>query len=228
MKAVLISAQRSGGLFLIGCLSNHPDIFAPREEIFKRETIWQQKLKLSHGELLDFILNQPFYKACVTRLTYDQAFNPEIENFIKTQGIKIIHLTRMILPCVTSTLLAKQEMKNGQPRHYFDDSFSDNEILEVDPPEVINRIKHLIKQRRNFKERFGNDHFELQYEEITKHDWILPQELSVELSRFLEIDNMRMFANNRKMHRRPIQSYYSKWNEIEREIERSFPDLIVI
>lgn len=228
IRAVIISAQRSGGLFLAGCLSNHPDISCPREEIFKRETIWQRKIRLNHGHLLDFVLSQPFYKVNACRLTYDQIFNPEIEAWIKKNQIRLIHLTRMILPTVTSTLLAKMEMSAGTPRHYFDDSFKDDEILEVTPEEVIHRIKHLLKQRKAFQERFGSDRLELKYEEITKHGWMLPQEETVKICDFLEIQALRLTTQNRKMHRRPVRSYYKNWIQIEIELEKAFPDLLLI
>jgi hypothetical protein len=228
MRAVIVSAQRSGGLFLAGCLSNHPDISCPREEIFKRESIWQKKLKMNHSKLLDFVLSQPYYEVNICRLTYDQIFNSEIQAFIKNENIKIIHLIRMILPTVTSTLLAKKEMREGTPRHFFDDTFQDNEILDSAPDEVIHRIKHLIGQRRGFKEHFGTDHLTLQYEEITKLGWMLPQDQAVKICEYLGVIPVRMTTRNKKMHRRPIRSYFQKWDQIEAEINRSFPEIMII
>lgn len=228
MRAIIVSAQRSGGLFLAGCLSNHPDISCPREEPFRGQAIWKQVLKLSNRDLLDFILSQPYYKVNACRLTYDQIFDPEISAFIFENKIGIIHLTREILPTVTSTLLAKQEIREGIPRHWFDDTFQDNEILDVSPEEVIKRIKHLIRQRRIFKERFSGEILSLTYEEITACSDMLPEGVTWRICDFLEIDYHRLIASNRKMHRRSIESYYSRWNEISDVISQAFPDVLVI
>lgn len=228
MKAVIVSAQRSGGLFLAGCLSNHPDISCPREEPFRGQSIWQQKLKLNHADLLDFILSQPYYLTCVCRLTYDQIFNPEIAKTIFEQEIQIIHLTREILPTVTSTLLAKQEIERGIPRHWFNDDFQDREILDTSPDDVIKRIKHLINQRKNFNNMFRGDHLQLTYEKITLLDWIIPDEITSKICRFLEVPFFKMRAQNRKMHKRPLHSYYRRWNEISEAIAGSFPEVLVI
>jgi len=229
-KAVIISAQRSGGLFLAGCLSNHPAIICPREEPFKRDAIWQEKLKLTHGELLEFLFNQPFYLVSAIRLTYDQAFNPEIQDFILSRGVKIIHLTRAVLPTVTSTLLAKDEIKRGVARHFIPGitpDFDDIEILDSTPEEVINRIKHLLKQRRNFNERFGVDHFITEYERITAGEGgAIPESEAARICGFLGIYPARMFARNQKMHKRPIESYYKNWSAIKSEILRCFPGLL--
>lgn len=228
MKAVIVSAQRCGGLFLAGCLSNHPDISCPREEIFQGESIWQKRLKLTPGELLDFVLSQPYYKINACRLTYDQIFNPEIQRYIFDYGVKIIHLRRMILPTVTSTLLAKQEIERGIPRHRFDDQFEDNEVLSAGPEDVIRRIKHLLNQRKNFHLRFIGAHLDLYYEDITAQGSQLPEEQGRRICEFLQIDCAPMGARNQKMHKKPIREYYSRWPEIEQEIISAFPDLLVI
>ena len=229
MKAVIISAQRCGGLFLAGCLSNHPDIHCPREEPFKRESIWQQKLGLGHAALLDFLLSEPFYPVSMCRLTYDQAFNPEIQGYLLTHQVRIIHLVRDVMPTVTSTLLAKQEMARGVPRHQFGGvAFADDEVLDVGPDEVARRIKHLLRQRRLFEERFGEaPKLVVRYEDVTQLDSSVPN--PHEMARvhcFLEVIRpVTVSTNHKKMHKRPLPSYYTQWPAIETMLRDGFPEI---
>ena len=225
VKSVIISAQRCGGLFLSGCLSNHPDVSCPREEIFKRGTIWQGLGLPHHTTLLDFVLNQPFYSACVCRLTYDQAFNPEIQKYLTERKIGIIHLTRDIMPVVTSTLLAKQEISTGKPRHVFAPGFEDTEILDVSPNDVINRIKHLILQRQTFHKIFGpkNPVCNIKYEDmITPDEYFLNHVIAGDLCDFLGVRKTTLFAENRKMHKRSMDTYYRDWDAIKNAVTSAF------
>lgn len=221
MKAVLVSAQRSGGLWLAGCLSNHPDVHCPREEPFRRESIWQQRLDLSPGVLLDFVLSEPYYPVTMCRLTYDQAFHPEIREYLLRTKVRIVHLTRAVMPTVTSTLLAKLEMARGVPRHDFDGRFVDDEVLDVGPEVVIKRIKHLLKQRARFLTLFGDTEMhDVRYERLIADDGSLVVDAGAALCGFLYIKPLVqvMTARNRRMHRRPMRSYYRGWSPIERAV----------
>jgi len=193
IQAVIVSAQRCGGLFLAGCLSNHPDVHCPREEPFRRQAIWQQKLRLRHAALLDFVLSEPYYAVSMCRLTYDQAFNPQVLGYLLKHEVRIVHLVRAAMPTVTSTLLAKLEMAQGVPRHRFDTSFADDEVLDVGPDEVLRRISHLLKGH-------------------------LALDLTRRICRFLEVPAVLLAAHNRKMHNRPTESYYRNWEAIEAAI----------
>ena len=225
-KAVIVSAQRCGGLFLAGCLSNHPDIHCPREEPFRRESIWQRKLGLGHAMLLDFALSEPYYQVSMCRLTYDQAFDPGIRAYLLEHQVRIIHLLREIVPTVTSTLLAKLEMARGVPRHQVDDDFTDDEVLDVTPGEVVKRIKHLSRQRRIFGARFRDaERLEMEYEQMTgaAGRMLSPREAE-RIWRFLEVRQAIVLTEQRKMHRRPIASYYRNWDEIEMAIRTLLPE----
>ncbi len=222
MKAVIVSAQRSGGLWLAGCLSNHPDVHCPREEPFRRESIWQQGLDLSPGALLDFVLSEPYYSVTMCRLTYDQAFHPEIREYLLHTKVRIVHLTRAVMPTVTSTLLAKLEMARGVPRHDFEGRFVDDEVLDVGPEVVVKRIKHLLKQRLRFREQFaGTTMFDVRYESLVGGKGRLALNAGARLCGFLGIEPLVqvMTARNRKMHRRPVMDYYVRSVAITRVIE---------
>jgi len=219
IQAVIVSAQRCGGLFLAGCLSNHPDVHCPREEPFRRQAIWQQKLRLRHAALLDFVLSEPYYAVSMCRLTYDQAFNPQVLGYLLKHEVRIVHLVRAAMPTVTSTLLAKLEMAQGVPRHRFDTSFADDEVLDVGPDEVLRRISHLLKQRARF-DRLYADNMKLlvRYEELTRWEGHLALDLTRRICRFLEVPAVLLAAHNRKMHNRPTESYYRNWEAIEAAI----------
>jgi len=229
-RAVIVSAQRSGGLFLAGCLSNHKDIHCPREEPFRRQAIWQQRLKLKPAALLDFVLSEPYYRVRMCRLTYDQAFHPELRAYLLANKVKIIHLTRAVLPTVTSTLLAKSEIASGQPRHVLETRFPDEEVLDVGPEDVLKRIQHLLGQRKRYAQVFSKtDQLGISYEAMTgggKEAGMLPSEVTVQIYRFLDVPYAQMGAANRKMHRRPISSYYSRWPEIRAAIRARFPEAL--
>jgi len=219
IQAAIVSAQRCGGLFLAGCLSNHPDVHCPREEPFRRESIWQQKLHMGHAALLGFVLNEPYYAVSMCRLTYDQAFNARVRGYLLKHQVRIVHLVRAAMPTVTSTLLAKLEMARGVPRHRFDDKFADDEVLDVGPDEVIKRIAHLLGQRKRFAEQYAdNPQISVQYEELTKWEGHLALNVTRRICRFLEVPTVLLAAHNRKMHRRPIESYYRRWEAIEAAI----------
>jgi hypothetical protein len=221
-------------LFLAGCLSNHPDIHCPREEPFRRESIWQQKLGLGHEALLDFVLSEPFYPVSMCRLTYDQAFHPEIEGYLKSHQVRIIHLVRGVMATVTSTLLAKQEMERGAPRHCFgDDVFVDDEVLNVGPEEVGKRIKHLLRQRRLFGERFGDvKQLLIHYEDMfvslpakADQESVLDSVSGVRICSFLGVSSLVLATGQRKMHNRQVESYYKRWKEIDAMLKNSLLDI---
>ena len=215
-RAVIISAQRSGGLFLAGCLSNHPDVHCPREEPFRRQAIWQQKLKLGHAALLDFVLSEPYYQVSMCRLTYDQAFNEQVHGYLVQRQVAIIHLVRAVMPTVTSTLLAKQEIAKGVPRHSFDGTFEDNEVLEALPSDVMNRIKRLLQQRKQFASLYaGSEQLVVRYEAMTRGGRHLSVEATNQICDFLGVHRTMLHAHNRKMHKRPIESYYRHWKAIK-------------
>ena len=223
MKALIVSAQRTGGQFLAACLSNHPDVHCLREEPFKRDAIWQQRLRLGHARLLDFVLSEPFYKVGMCRLTYDQAFNPEIKKYILKSKPHIIHLVRDPLETVTSTLLAKLEILRGILRHDVSGDFVDDEVLGVGAAVVIERVKHLLIQQAHFCEIFGKlNILTLNYADLT--DPLMPRALknatTIKICHFLGLESAYLlWAHNHKMHKRPIESYYSRWPEIKAALE---------
>lgn len=225
MQAVIVSAQRSGGLWLAGCLSNHPDIHCPREEPFRRESIWQQKLglNLKPMALLDFVLSEPYYQVSMCRLTYDQAFHPDVRKYVLRRQVRMIHLVRGVMSTVTSTLLAKQEMAKGVPRHSFNDDvekFVDDEVLDVEPGEVVRRIQHLLGQRRKFAEFYADaPQLLVRYEELVLvGGGVLAPPEARRIAEFLEVPVRRLEARNRKMHRRPLDTYYADWAAVEAAI----------
>ena len=59
--AVIITLQRTGGSWLAGCLSNHPDIFCTRGEPLAKRSLWTRAAPDDVARL-DLILRQQYYK----------------------------------------------------------------------------------------------------------------------------------------------------------------------
>jgi len=224
MKAVIVATQRSGGLYLAGCLSNHRDIHCPREEPLRPQATWIQHIGKRPVRILDLVLTEPYYKVAACRLTYDQALHPGVMEYLVNNEVKILHLTRAIMPTVTSVLLAKQEIRDGVPRHVFDGSFVDNEVLDATPADVANRIKRLNQQRRAFLRGVQQncEILEVRYEDITQQaNGYIPLGETKRICQFLDVIRRPLYAGNRKMHKRAIETYYTNWKEVAKMLKRN-------
>jgi len=221
MKAVLVAKQRSGKQFLAACLSNHPDIHCHRDEPLSQLIA----LGIDRVAALNYAFRDGYYRVGIVPMTLDQALLPPVADYLREHEIAIIHLLRDALARATSVFLSRQEKGAGIPRHIlYDTPFADNEhLLAVGPDEVLKQLRHAEAQIKQFYSAFaGLRILDVHYEALnvpTKESLLNPI-LGKQICEFLGVPYAKLSAPNHKMHKRPVQSYYARWNEIEPVLRR--------
>lgn len=215
MKVALIAKQRSGKQFLAACLSNHPDIHCHRDEPLLRLIA----LGADKVGALDYALKDGYYKVGMCPLTYDHAFDRGIRTYLVENKIPIIHLLRAPLERITSVILAKQERLTGQPRHVlYEATFADTETLTVAPADLVAYIRRTQTEHTQFYKIFKhNRRIDVHYEDLSvpEDESLLNPTVGRALCEFLDVPYVPLHAPNHKMHHRPVESYYTNWDEIE-------------
>lgn len=216
MKVALIAHQRSGKQFLAACLSNHPDIHCHRDEPLRQLC----GLGLDEVLALDYAIKDSYYKVGVCPLTYDQAFPKAMAAYLIENQVAIIHLIRDPLHRATSVILAKNEHQRRVSRHIlYDAPFTDDEVLTVPPEIVANNIHRSLALRAQFYALFpDNPRIEVRYEDLSvaRDESLLNPKVGRALCEFMDVPYVTLHAPNHKMHKRPLESYYTNWAEIER------------
>jgi hypothetical protein len=93
--AVVLALPRSGTTFLCHALSNHPEIFCPRDEPIHPRG-WSYRYfnsMLTAVDVLKFIHNQAFYSVNMCKVMYYQV-TEEVMRYLAARKAKIIHLVR--------------------------------------------------------------------------------------------------------------------------------------
>ncbi len=219
-KAVLIAGTRTGGTYLGCALSNHPQIFCIREEIFHRDSTWKA---IKRDQRLAIIYNQQFYDVGMFKVTLAQVVRTKLADCIASLKPKIIYLKReKIVEQAASLLinnLTRARQLKGHPTHTFR-SVKPPKVT-LNPREYVQRYNEILGRRkaaevffRKAKKVSGYSVHRVTYEKM-----IAQPNLTMEgICNFLGVKPYPFVSWMKKVHTVPYPEFVTNWDELVRSV----------
>lgn len=229
IPAVIIASPRSGTTFLCHALSNHPEIFCPRDEPIHPYGWSRQYFKsmLTAIEVLHFIHQQAFYSVNMCKIMYYQATG-EVMKYLADRQAKIIHLVREDLIRLTVSQIISEMTSEGR--------IIDRPILSHQPSHAISvyldpidfmqtllvaeeRISHWRRILRWYPT------LEVKYADMVKGEGNeakeIPQELAYEICDFLDVARYPLHpAGLRAINTPfPLERLVANWDELQEKLK---------
>jgi hypothetical protein len=214
--AVIIAGVRTGGTFLAHCLSNHPDIFCDRGESLHHGSVWSTNLGADPVKLLHCLTHMQGYRASLCKLIYSQAFAPNIWSYLVETFPRVIWLTRdnTIRQAVSEMMV--QMGRRGEiarPAH---------SLEPVAPLRVELSAESILASARNLvaADELAGGKLEkmrsvlpLTYEQITRGQYRLSEEVGKEVCDFLGVRYVPMACELRRINAQPLSEMLLNWND---------------
>lgn len=231
-KFVVLAEARSGGTFLVSCLSNHPRIFCTRGEPLHHGSHWR-KAAPDEIERLKLIMNQQHYDVAGCKLMRNHFERPAVFQWLCQVQPKVIYLWREDYVSQALSIAANEvHRKNpdlGIPTHIYERW--DAEPITILPERVVFYLTRLQQNygligdkegsHRALLARGGFDVLSLTYEQITggKEVTGIAGILADEICDFLGVPRCDLPGGGlRRSHGRPWREYVVNWNEVEQAI----------
>lgn len=226
-KAVIVTLQRTGGTFLAGCLSNHPDIFCDRGEPLAERSQWAVAAP-DEVARLDLILSLQYYRVAMCKLINSHAFRPRVWSYLTAQSppVKVLYLRRenILDQAISHEINAGKRLGTvqGHPTHIFQDGV-DLSPCCLDPESVYLRCEDEIGRYHYAETKLAEGGFpvlQLTYEEITGNQSVeqIPEAIGRRICGFLGVDYVPLAYNARKVHHQPWSSLLLNWHNIVKRI----------
>ncbi len=227
--AVIITLQRTGGSFLAGCLSNHPDIFCERGEPLAHRSQWAGAAP-DEVARLHLILSLQYYKVAMCKLINNHAFRPEIWEYLTTQKppVKVLYLKRenVLDQAISHEINAGKRLGTvaGHPTHAFTEV--DPPPCYLDPDGVFKRCEDEMGRYYYAESKLSKSNLPvmgLSYEEITAggNASQIPEQVGRRICGFLGVDYAPLAYSMRKVHRQPWRNTITNWPDIVRRIQET-------
>lgn len=227
--AVIIAAIRSGGTFLTHCLSNHSQIFCDRGEPLHHLSVWCTTITQHRRRLLTALLNQTGYQVSMVRLTYIQALETNIYNWLVEKQPRVIWLYRENLLrqalSVHINLMVRRAGTIDRPQHTFRDVRPVQ--IAVEPGLFVKYLRGL--QEQNLRMKKALDKFErvypLTYAQVVGGEsntaYQLPMETANPLCKFLDVRCEMMSCDLRPVNPYPLSEMISNWKSVQVAVRQS-------
>jgi hypothetical protein len=225
--ALIIAPVRSGGTFLSHCLSNHPDMYWDRGEPLLKRSNWGPYSQTDRIRLLDVLTNQTGYLVSGCKVTYDQAFQPDVWEWIARRQPYILWLRRENLLRQAVSQVINRRVAAGEldrPQHSFERL--EIEPVEIDPQDIVRYIVHFGRQDKGAGQRLREALpyvLALTYEAITGNEEateIAPAEAQ-RICEFLGVEVLPMTTRMIRIHPGPLSAILSNWPEVRGAVRRS-------
>lgn len=232
-RFVVMAEARSGGTFLVTCLSNHPRIFCTRGEPLHQGSHWVAAAP-DEIERLKLITNQQHYDIAGCKLMRNHFERMPILAWLQRVQPLVIYLRRehyvaQALSCAANDVHRK-DPKTGIPTHTYE--HWDPVAIELDPKRVVFYITRLQQNyglignkagsHRAFLARGGFTVLSLSYEQITQGGREvegITGILADEICDFLGVERADLPGGGlRQSHHKPWDQYVSNWAEVWRTI----------
>ena len=219
---VIVAPVRAGGTLLSHCLSNHPDIFCDRGEPLRQASGWRAFTRKNRTELLTVLASQTGYRVSGFKLTYDQAFQDDVRDWMAETQPRVLWLRRENLLRQAISQIVNRAVREGRlqrAQHSF-------ESVEIEPIDValddtVRYLVHFARQNKAAAARLvGLTVLPVTYEEITanrEHSYEaqeLNPEAGARICEFLGVPYAPMPTRLVRIHAGPISSLVSNWREL--------------
>jgi len=227
--AVIVAAIRSGGTFLTHCLSNHTQIFCDRGEPLHHLSVWTRTLKRDRRKILAVLLNQSGYRVSMCRLTYIQAFEADIWEWLIKQQPRVIWLYRenVLRQAISVHLnqLTRREQTLKRPAHTF--KAARPVSVEIKPALFLKYCRGLAEQNRQAGERLQalKASTIITYDELVGGEGATASQLAhaptVRLCQFLEVRYEPLACDLMRVNPYPLSQLITNWAEVEKAVSQS-------
>jgi len=220
--AVIITLQRTGGSWLAGCLSNHPDIFCTRGEPLATRSKWA-RVAPDETARLDLILSQQYYDVAMCKLINNHAFRPATWKYLttRTPPVKVLFLKRenILNQAISHEINAGRRLGTvaGHPTHAF--RTTDLPPCKLDPAGVLSRCedeagRYFLAESKLIES--GLPVLRLTYKQITGGDNAseIPENTGRRACGFLGVPYIPLSFSMRKVHWQPWRDTVSNWKAI--------------
>ena len=226
--AAVVNNGRSGSHYLIHCLSNHPDIHAPREEVWGSR--FRRHYPASGQPSVEYMLGMTYcvrgYKAAVAKFNYRRTRESHLGVTFKENDFKVIHLKRRnYVRQGVSGYLAKNRRV-----YHADDEDNEPTVDRIDPKWMVRQCRKYEKREERFDNiisSWGLDSIEVIYENLlfdgegtTSHQ--IPEGEAKRICDFLDVGYYDLYQT--RMHRTvglTLPEMIGNWDEIEARIART-------
>jgi predicted nuclease of predicted toxin-antitoxin system len=219
---VIVAPVRAGGTFLSHCLSNHPDIYCDRGEPLRQASGWRAFTRENRAELLTVLASQTGYRVSGFKLTYDQAFQDDVQAWLATTKPRVIWLRRENLLRQAISQIVNRAVREGalqRAQHSF--GAVAIEPVAIEPADAIRYLVHFGRQNKAAEKLLAElTVLPVTYEEITanREHGYEAQELNPEagarICEFLGVPYAPMPTRLVRIHAGPISSLVSNWQEL--------------
>ena len=220
--AVIITLQRTGGSWLAGCLSNHPNIFCTRGEPMATRSKWAG-VAPDETARLDLILSQQYYDVAMCKLINNHAFRPAVWKYLttRTPPVKVLFLERenILNQALSHEINAGRRLGTvaGHPTHIFNKA--ELPPCRLDPAGVLARCEDEAGRYFLAESKLAKSNLpilRLTYDEITggENAGEIPESEGRRICSFLNVPYIPLGFSMRKVHWQPWRETVSNWKAI--------------
>lgn len=220
---VIVAAIRSGGTFLAHCLSNHPAVFCDRGEPLHHGSVWCTVLQPNRRQLLAVLVNQTGYAVSTCKLTYHQAFHPEIWPWLEKRRPKVVWLRRENTIRQAVSVIINKQARNGRvkrPQHTL--KATADLHLALEPALVLRSARGLLAHDQRARQRLAPfETLPITYEQIVGPGNALNTDATRAICRFLEVPYRKLSCDLVRVNPQPLADMLTNWREVEAAIRGS-------
>jgi len=228
LPAVIIANVRSGGTFLSHCLSNHPQIFCDRGESLHHLSLWHTYLTVDRVKLLYCLTHMSGWRASLCKLTYNNAFQPDLWAYLDKARPHVIHLSRRNVIRQAVSALINRMARAGQIEHP-SHSFETPAAARVDlaPQTILDLARGLrAEDERVAKALAGWPHvLALDYATLMGGEGMVASRLDVKAGRavcdFLGVTYHAMPCELKRVNPQPLSEILTNWQDVLPAIQAS-------
>lgn len=215
-NALIVAHQRSGGTLLCHFLSNHPQIFCPRDEPLNERSLYKTTFKAPGTKIAEAIWKTPGYPLTMFKVTYQQFVRD-----LLSSKVRVIHLYRQnVLRTIVSRLITREYRAGTFPNHRSHTvGLMEPVKLKVDVGYVIDACNKLQVSQERMKEALKDvQFFELTYEGMTGYHVEvnrLSPALTCRLCEFLRVKRAPLACELRRVNRYPLSQVIDNWEKLK-------------
>jgi hypothetical protein len=237
VRAIILTTQRTGSTFLVGCLASHPRIHSVTEllvgaqleppAIFRRSRVMTKASRfVMGGGWLPTRAMRRFYESgdrpvSVFKAMYNQVSNrPTLDWLVRNEDIRVLHLRRgNLLKMHVSRLLMPRKRNAIWEPHTTEPLPA--VTVRVDPAAAVEQMRRYRDQYRHFDSVFArHPRLPLVYEELIEGQRLRPSE-GARICGFLGVEDRPMRSGFVKMNPESLAAMVTNYDELRAAVSRT-------